>query len=113
MEDFEGAYIAKRIDRFIIHISIIDKMGMPFSTIENVFISDHKPISLSWKEKGFKYGYHFKFNRTCLEDPAFNEEITKAWQDLSANCSFPPFMTFRDKMSSMRKVVKAWQYNKR
>lgn len=74
----EGASIAKRIDRFIIHISIIDQMGMPISTIKNAFISDHKPISLRWREKGFKYGYPFKFNRTCLEDSAFNEEITKA-----------------------------------
>lgn len=109
----EGAYIAKRIDRFIIHNSIIDNMGMPVSTIENVFISDHKPISHSWREKDVKYGYPFKFNRTCLEDSAFNEEINKAWQDLSANCSCSPLMTFRDKMAAMRKVVKAWQCKKK
>lgn len=62
----EEAYITKRIDRFIVHVSIIDKMGMPFSSIENSFISDHRPISLSWREKGFRNGYPFKFNRACL-----------------------------------------------
>lgn len=105
----EDAYIAKRIDRFIVHVSIIDKMGMPFSTIENVFISDHRPISLCWKEKGFRSGYPSKFNRSCLEDPASELEISKAWKELSANY----LATFRDKMSSLRKVVKAWQHKKR
>lgn len=46
----EKAYIAKRLDRFILHASLIDKLGVPFSSIENVFISDHRPILLGWKE---------------------------------------------------------------
>jgi len=108
----EEAYIAKRIDQFIVHVNIIDKMGMPYSSIENVYISDHRPISLSWKEKGFRNGYPFKFNRLCLEDPDFNEVISKTWKDLSAKNTIPPFMTFRDKLSSMRKVVKEWQHKK-
>jgi len=71
----DKAYVAKRLDRFILHVSLIDKMGMPFSSIEKVFISDHRPIVLGWKEKGFRKGYSFKFNRTFLEDPAFNDLI--------------------------------------
>lgn len=73
----EEAYISKRIDRFILHVSIIDRMGMPYSSIRNVFISDLRPIYLSWKEKGFRNGYPFKFNISWLEDPGFNEVITK------------------------------------
>jgi len=84
-------------------------MGMPFSAIENVFISDHRPISLCWKESGFRSGYPFKFNISCLQDPAFELEISKAWKDLSANC----LATFRDKMPSLKKVAKAWKIKKR
>lgn len=109
----EKAYIAKRIDRFIVHVSIIDKLGMPFSTVGNAFVSNHRPILLSWREKGFRKGYPFKFNRTCLEDPAFNDFITKAWKDLSTKAMSPSFLNFRDKMAAVRKLVKEWQIEKR
>lgn len=107
------AYIAKGIDWFIVHVSIIDKLGMPFSTIGNTFVSDHRPILLSWREKGFKKGYPFKFNRTYLKDPTFNDLITNAWKDLSAKAMSPPFLTFRDKMTVMRKLVKEWKIEER
>lgn len=97
----ENAYIAKRLDRFILHDSLIDEMGMLFSSIENVFISDHKSIMLGWREKGFRKGYSFKFNRSCLEDPKFNDMIIKSWNELSSNKILSPFMTFRDKMDSI------------
>lgn len=87
-------------------------MGMPFSSIENVFILDHRPILLGWREKGFRKGYSFKFNRTCLEDPEFNEKITKTWNYLSSNKIHPYLMTFRDKMDAIKKVVKEWKFQK-
>lgn len=46
------AYIAKRIDRFLVHTSLIDKMGLPFSFIRSTFISDHRPIVLCWRDSG-------------------------------------------------------------
>lgn len=109
----EQAYVAKRIDRFTVHASIIDKMGMPYSSIGNVFIFDHRPIYLSWREKGFRKGYPFKFNRCWLEEPDFNEIVSRTWKDLSARDKITPYLTFRDKMATMRKVVKDWQIKKR
>lgn len=109
----EKAYIAKRIDRFIVHVSIIDNLGMPFSIVGNAFVSNHRSILLSWREKGFRKGYPFKFNRTYLEDPAFNDLITNAWKDLLSKAMSPPFLTFRDKMAIVRKLVKDWQIEKR
>lgn len=107
------AFIAKRLDRFILHASIIDRLGMPFTTIGNVFISDHRPILLNWREKGFRKGYSFKFNRSCLEDPEFNDIIVKTWKDLSSTGNLPPFLTFREKLDAIKKVVKEWQLKKR
>lgn len=108
----EKAYIAKRIDRFLVHVSIIDKLGMPFATVGSAFVSDHRQILLTLREKGFKKGYPFKFNRTYLEDPAFNDLITNAWKDLSTKAMSPPFLTFRDKMAAVRKLGKEWQIEK-
>lgn len=44
-----SAFIAKRIDRFLIKANFIEKWGMPFSSIANEFLSDHKPILLEWR----------------------------------------------------------------
>lgn len=104
----DGAYITKGLDRFILHVSIIDKLGMPFSTIGNVFISDHRPILLSWREKEFRRGYSFKFNRYWLEESDFNDVVKKTWKELSETRNRPPFLTFREKISHMQKVVKEW-----
>lgn len=112
-ERAEKAYISKRIDRFIVHVSIIDKLGMPFSSVGNAFVSDHRPIFLSWREKGFRKGYPLKFNRTCLEDPTFNDIISNTWKDLSARAMLPPILTFREKMAAVRKLVKEWKIEKR
>lgn len=106
------AYIAKRIDRFILHSSIIDKMGMLVSSIGNNFTSDHRPIFLGWRGNGFRLGYSFKFNKIQLEDPKFNEIITNKWKELLKS-DLSPFMTFREKVASPRKVAKDWQHQKR
>jgi len=53
------------------------------------------------------------FNRSWLEDPEFNEVIISSWNDLSSRDNLPPYMTFRDKLSSIRKIFKKWQYKKR
>lgn len=60
------AYIAKRLDRVFIHFCLIDKIGMPRLSVENILISDHNPILISWQAKLFRRGYPFKFDRGLL-----------------------------------------------
>lgn len=40
-------YIAKQIDRVLVHASVIDFLGMPSLPIENIMVSDHRPIVFS------------------------------------------------------------------
>lgn len=93
------ACIAKRIDRFLVHISILDKMGMPYSTVENILVSDHRPILLSWLEKQLRKGYSFKFDKTLLQDIAFNEYIINVWKVLKV----------REKPPTSQPSVKKWK----
>eukprot|EP00253_Pinus_taeda_P028247 PITA_28247 len=58
-------------------------------------------------------GYPFKFNRTLLQDPTFHEFISKTWKELTAKDEPPSFLTFRENMAAMRKLVKKWQIEKR
>lgn len=109
----DKAYIAKRIDRFLLHISILDKMGMPCSFVENILVSDHRLVLLSWPGKQFRKGYSFKFDRILLQDPAFNEHIINAWNELKSRDKLLHFPTFREKMDEIRKIVKKGQIQKR
>jgi len=110
----DEAYVAKRLDRFLIHASVIHCMGMPFSSIENIIISDHRPIKLGWKERNFRNGYSFKFNSSLLDYQGFNDLIKISWSELTKNKSPSTLlMTFKDKMDHLRRIVKNWQYEKR
>lgn len=42
------AYIAKRLDRFIMHEKLLEKQGILSSRTLPVFISDHRPVTLQW-----------------------------------------------------------------
>eukprot|EP00253_Pinus_taeda_P022290 PITA_22290 len=108
---FGHAYKAKRIDRFIIHVGIIDKCGPPFSFTAKDFTSDHRPILLEWRDSAFKKGYSFKFNRVFLSDPDFNNLISSKWADLQVS-NKTLFTTFREKIQALRISAKEWQTQK-
>jgi len=75
------AYIAKRLDRFIMHEQLIEKHGIPTSHILPVFISDYRPVSLQWMFSNGRKGYPFKFNRYWLEEEAFVNMVQDCWID--------------------------------
>lgn len=106
------AYIAKRLYRFIAHINLLDKMGMPSSSVENIIISDHNPILLTWPGNQFRRGYSFKFDRGLLQDSAFNEYIQNAWKVIKDRDKLFIFSTFREKVAEIRRLVKKWQIQK-
>lgn len=71
----QDAFLTKRLDRFLIHDRLIDRLGIPTSKIILSFISDHRPISIQWNHLGHRNGFPFKFNRVWLEDAQFNNLI--------------------------------------
>eukprot|EP00253_Pinus_taeda_P002292 PITA_02292 len=105
------AHIAKRIDRFLIKASVIEKWGMPFSSIANEYSSDHRPIVLEWRELQYRREYYFKFNGIFLEDKSFNDVITNKWMDMKGSAS-ALFSTFREKIQCLKKTAKVWQSQK-
>eukprot|EP00253_Pinus_taeda_P006944 PITA_06944 len=105
----DQAYIAKRIDRFLVYNNIIDVLGMPHSSVENILVSDHRPIMLTWPPSGVKMGFPFKFNHTYLHEPTFNELIINVWKEMfDSSCLSPPH-SLREKLSVLKKVVKDWE----
>lgn len=106
------AFIAKRLDRFIVNSRIIDAWGMPLSFTDSDYTSDHRPIYLEWKELDHRLGYSFKFNRVNLEDQDFNDAIRKKWKEIKES-DMALFTTFREKIQTIRVVTKEWQIRKK
>eukprot|EP00253_Pinus_taeda_P024864 PITA_24864 len=102
------AFIAKRINRFLIKVLMIEKWRMPYSSIANEYTSDHKPIILGWESFNFRKEYYFKFSRIFLEDESFIEIINKEWQEMMGSTS-TLFLSFREKIQRLKPVAKIWQ----
>lgn len=67
-----------RIDFFLISNSIISNISD--STIHPIIISDHAPISITWKPpNNHQPSRRWRFNTSLLKDPEFNNIIKKEW----------------------------------
>eukprot|EP00253_Pinus_taeda_P005605 PITA_05605 len=106
------AYIAKRLDRAIIQADIIEHMGMPFLSIGNESISDHRPIFLQWWQRPYKQHFPFKFDRTFIDDPDLIHVVTNAWS-ASGNRASSHAPSFHERMRHVRSIVKTWQSEKK
>eukprot|EP00253_Pinus_taeda_P003346 PITA_03346 len=100
------AYIAKRLDRFIMHKQLMEKFGIPNSHTLPVFISDHRPVSLQWMSSKARNGYPFKFNRYWLEDESFNSMIREFWMADCLSAGTSPSEYLIGKLGSLKSMLK-------
>lgn len=105
------SFLAKRLDRFLLHGKLIERFGFPSVKIIPSFISDHRPISIQWKYIECKFGYPFKFNRMWLTDECFNEFIMESWQHPSCLAQ-EQTQAFIERISILRSKVKRWRWEK-
>lgn len=75
---FGTTYVAKRLDHFLSHEKLIERLGDFCTEIISNFTSDHRPISLQWRNTGIRKGLPFKVNRSWLEDLEFNELVQES-----------------------------------
>lgn len=106
------AFIAKRIDRFLLSTAIIEKWGMPIAKTGDAITSDHKPIFLEWVREQQRMGYSFKFNSVYLQDESFVAFVKSSWGHI-INSEEAPFLTFREKINKLREGIKSWQIRKK
>lgn len=87
---------------------LIDFLGDFCSKIINNFTSDHHPITLQWRNVGIRKGLPFKFNRTWLEDPNFNQLIQDCGKYYPTSHMPSPSQNLLNKMDSLKKEVKPY-----
>eukprot|EP00253_Pinus_taeda_P019600 PITA_19600 len=107
-----SAYLAQRLDHFLVHEKLIERLGLLDSEILSNFTSDHRPITLQWRNAGIRKGFPFKFNRNWLEDPAFNDLVQESWNNYSHQTNSSPSQHLLDKLAFLRKIVKSSQKQK-
>ena len=67
-----GEFIGKVLDRFIVSNNLRLHMGNMIANVEDLIVSDHRPITLMWDFEERKCGIPFKFNRSWLTVDSFN-----------------------------------------
>lgn len=102
-----SVYVAKRLDRFLIHEKLLDHFGDVWVNTINKFISDHRPITLQWSEIVPHSSFPFKFNRTLLQDPEFNNMVHDTWGNINVMGS-SPMLSILEKLDSLWGSVKLW-----
>lgn len=103
-----SAYVAKRLDHFLIHEQLLDRLGDVWvNTISN-FILNHRPITLQWRKRELRSGFPFKFSRTVLEEPDFNKLVHDTCGSINVTGS-SPMLNILEKLESLRGTIKFWQ----
>lgn len=75
VEHTEG--IAERLDRFLLHTFIYERIQNLKTWNSYLGTSDHAAIFLEWSEENDHIALPFKFNHTWLEDKYFVELVNK------------------------------------
>lgn len=105
-------YRAKRLDRFLIHEQIVEKLGSVQPCIVNNYTSDHQPIILTWHHGDTRFGMPFKFNRVWLEDPKFEELVRAHWKR-DRNVGPSPMKDILNRLQALKPVIKRWERKKK
>lgn len=99
-------HIAARLDRFLIHSSLLMENLLISTKILPKLSSDHKPILLLLAPEEDLGPIPFKFNPLWIEKEGFMETIHSAW-DIPINGS--PSYVWEQKLKATKQALKKWQ----
>lgn len=75
-------HIGKRLDHFLVHENILERLGFLHSSVQQTYISYHLPIILQWISESVQPIIPFKFNRIWPEDENFNALVNSTWNSM-------------------------------
>jgi len=102
------AFIAKRMDRFLLSKDLVLSSGIFRSWVEFPFISDHVPILLRLEVPPMYKEIPFKFNPVWLSERDFITLVHKLWNDplyLQESCKKKRMVW---KLKYLKKNTKSW-----
>ena len=75
-------------------------------------LSDHFPICLEWSKPKGSYAYPFKFNRSWLDDPTFNDWFLNWWSSNLVSDSPHGIEDLCLKLRDLKHATKGWTKDK-
>ena len=76
-------------------------------------VSDHMPITFSWKTDGCKKGMAFKFNRAWLREDDYVQMIKDLWNEDIGALELSVWDIFHTKMQRIKGETKTWEISKK
>jgi len=104
--------ISKRLDRFLISNSLIPSLGAYKTWIKCLDLSDHFPIVFEWNTWKGSHDYHFKFNRSWLEDPDFIAWFMREWASSFNPDSIDDIENLCLSLRKLKSATKRWTKEK-
>jgi len=102
--------IAKSVDHFLLHEQMVEKIGNFQSCIVNKYISDHRPITLTWRRKDTRFFFPFKYNKVWLEDPEFEDLVCAHYsKDRDRTIGISPMEDIIYRLRALKEMVKRWE----
>ena len=100
--------IAKCLDKFLIIISLIDKMEKYRSWLDSNRFLDHYPIIYHIEFQGVHDKSPFKFNHGWLKEPGFIDFVDQVWSSF-LNHAFSPMELLMKKLILVKGEAINWE----
>ena len=94
--------VAKRMDRFLIGESLLEKAVKYRSWVDSSRLSDHHPIFLKLEMSGSRSARPFKFNHGWLKSEGFKDLICEVWHANNSLQNLTPMDNFMAKLNRLK-----------
>jgi len=105
--------VAKRLDRFLVADSLVDRHFLIRQWIGSGGHSDHFPIFLELRKGPPTPASPLKFNKTWLKDESFIKLIKDNWVPFDLRAPSSAAFQFSENIKKLKSLIKDWSYAKR
>ena len=104
-------YIHVTLDRFIVLAHLLPSLNRFRTWTHTSEISDHYPVYLEWNVMPSSNLYHFKFNRTLLQDKDFPLVVNTSWDLEYSPPALESMSVLNLELKRLNSAVKNWEKN--
>jgi len=105
--------VAKRLDRFLVADSLVDRQFFLRQWIGSGGQSDHFPIFMELRKGPALPASPLKFNKTWLKDESFIKLIKENWVPFDMHAPLSAAFQFSENIKKLKSIIKEWSFTKR
>jgi len=105
--------VAKRLDRFLVADSLVNRHFLMRQWIGSGGQSDHFPIFLEMRKDPSKPASPLKFNKIWLKDESFIKLIKENWVLYDSQAVLSASFQFMENIKKLKNIIKSWSLLKK